>query len=71
MKYLYNKYDKFFNLEYIHVLNDLVNHALLKNRNYKIVHYDSRDIRGVDVALLYNPKFFTAETSRKLFVAGL
>ena len=50
------------------VLNDLVNHVLLKGRNYKIVHYDSRDIRGVDVALLYNPKYFTVETSRKLFV---
>jgi len=26
------------------------------------------DIRGVDVALLYNPKYFTVETSKKLFV---
>jgi predicted extracellular nuclease len=50
------------------VLNDLVNHPLLKNRNYKIVHYDSRDIRGVDVALIYNPKYFSVETSKKLFV---
>lgn len=50
------------------VLNDLVVHPLLKNRNYKIVHYDSKDIRGVDVALLYNPKYFTVETSKKLFV---
>src|SRR4051794_25335545 len=50
------------------VLNDLVNHPLLKNRSYKIVHYDSKDIRGVDVALLYNPKYFTVETSKKLFV---
>ena len=50
------------------VLNDLVNHPLLKNRNYKIVHYDSRDIRGIDVALIYNPKYFSVETSKKLFV---
>lgn len=50
------------------VLNDLVNHSLLKKRNYKIVHYDSRDIRGIDVGLLYNPKYFTVEQSRNLFV---
>ena len=50
------------------VLNDLIHHPLLKNRNYGVVHYDSRDIRGVDVALLYNPKYFTVLNSRKLFV---
>lgn len=50
------------------VLNDLVHHPLLVKRNYKIVHYDSRDARGVDVGLLYNPKYFTVETSNKLFV---
>jgi hypothetical protein len=41
------------------VLNDLIHHPLLKDRNYGIEHYDSRDIRRVDVALLYNPKYFT------------
>lgn len=50
------------------VLNDLVHHPLLINRNYNIVHYDSRDLRGVDVALLYNPKYFTVLASKKLFV---
>src|SRR3954468_9059510 len=50
------------------VLNDLVRHPLLKNRNYKIVHYDSKDIRGVDVGFLYNPKYFLVEGSKKLFV---
>jgi hypothetical protein len=50
------------------VLNDLAHHSLLKNRNYKIVHYDSKDIRGVDVGFLYNPKYFTVEASKKLFV---
>jgi hypothetical protein len=50
------------------VLHDLVHHPLLEKRNYAIVHYDSRDIRGVDVALLYNPKYFTVLDSRKLFV---
>ena len=50
------------------VLNDLVHHPLLSKRNYKIVHYDSRDARGVDVAFLYNPKYFRVLDSRKLFV---
>ena len=50
------------------VLTDLVNHSLLKARGYKIVHYDSRDARGVDVGLLYNPRYFTVTESDKLFV---
>ncbi len=50
------------------VLSDLVHHPLLKSRNYQIVHYNSPDIRGVDVALLYNPKYFTVISSDHLFV---
>jgi len=50
------------------VLADLVRHPLIAKRNYKIVHYDSRDARGVDVGLLYNPKYFNVEASNKLFV---
>lgn len=50
------------------VLNDLVHNDRIKNRNYHFVHYDSRDLRGVDVGLLYNPKYFTVLDSRKLYV---
>lgn len=50
------------------VLRDLTRHPLLAKRKYEIVHYDSRDIRGVDVGLLYNPKYFKVENSDKLFV---
>lgn len=50
------------------VLNDLIHHPLLASRGYKIVHYDSRDFRGVDVAFLYNPKYFKVLVSHKLFV---
>ncbi len=50
------------------VLNDLVHNARIKDRNYQIVHYDSRDFRGIDVAFLYNPKYFKVIDSRKLFV---
>lgn len=50
------------------VLHDLVNDPLIQNRQYRVVHYDSRDLRGVDVALLYNPVYFQVEESKKLFV---
>jgi hypothetical protein len=50
------------------VLKDLANHALLKRNNFQFVHYDSKDARGVDVALFYNPKYFVPEQSDKLFV---
>ncbi|MFN8241244.1 MAG: endonuclease/exonuclease/phosphatase family protein, partial [Bacteroidales bacterium] len=45
------------------VLEDLVAHPLLKNSNYQIVHYDSPDLRGVDVALLYRPRYFRVTSS--------
>ena len=51
------------------VLADLVQHPLLKKRNYQIIHFDSKDARGIDVALLYHPKYFTPEKAEKLFVA--
>lgn len=51
------------------VLKDLIRQPLLASRHYQIVHYDSKDARGVDVALLYNPVYFTVESSNKLFVS--
>ncbi|HMO60856.1 MAG TPA: endonuclease/exonuclease/phosphatase [Ferruginibacter sp.] len=50
------------------VLQDLVNHTLLKKRKWKVVHYNSPDLRGVDVGFLYNPKYFTVLESRPYFV---
>ncbi len=46
------------------VLEDLVKMPKLKERNYKIVHYDSPDFRGIDVALLYQADKFTPVSSR-------
>jgi len=43
------------------VMEDLVNQALLKTRHLGIVHRDSPDRRGIDVGLLYNPKYFKVE----------
>lgn len=45
------------------VLEDLVKDPQIKDRNYKIVHYDSPDRRGVDVGLLYQPKYFEVTSS--------
>jgi hypothetical protein len=50
------------------VLNDLIHSKKLVNRKWKIVHYDSPDKRGVDVGLLYNPKYFSVLHSEPLFV---
>lgn len=41
------------------VLKDLAKQEALKSRNYKIIHFDSPDKRGIDVALFYNPSHFT------------
>ncbi|OEK09343.1 endonuclease [Flavivirga aquatica] len=41
------------------VLEDLVNTPSLVNKDYGIIHYDSPDVRGIDVALLYQKKLFT------------
>ncbi len=40
------------------VLEDLVKTPKLINLDYGIVHFDSPDKRGIDVALLYRKKFF-------------
>ena len=48
------------------VMNDLIHHPLLTDRNYKIVHYDSKDERGMDVGFIYNPKYFTVLDSKPL-----
>ena len=51
------------------VLNELIKETQLKKRNYQFVHYDSKDARGVDVGLLYNPTYFSVIASDKLFVS--
>jgi hypothetical protein len=50
------------------VLQDLVNDPKMKSRNYQIVHYDGPDFRGVDVAFLYQPKYFKLISSRSVTV---
>lgn len=48
------------------VLEDLVEQNRLKSRNYQIVHFDSPDKRGIDVGLLYQPKYFEVTSSRNI-----
>lgn len=40
------------------VLEDLVANDALKDKDYNIIHYNSPDLRGIDVALLYQPNYF-------------
>ncbi|AXT18458.1 endonuclease [Flavobacteriaceae bacterium AU392] len=40
------------------VVEDLINSKFLKDKNYDLVHYDSSDERGIDVALIYDTTRF-------------
>ncbi|MBN3035804.1 MAG: endonuclease/exonuclease/phosphatase family protein [Bacteroidales bacterium] len=46
------------------VLEDLVKEPVIRDRNYRIAHFDSPDRRGIDVALLYQPEYFTLTNAR-------
>ena len=45
------------------VINDLIKSPFLKDHDYDLVHYDSPDERGIDVALIYNNKNFKVSHS--------
>lgn len=45
------------------VVQDLVNSPKLKKRNYKIVHIEGPDKRGVDPSFIYNPSYFKVTKS--------
>lgn len=40
------------------VLHDLINDPQLRDKDYDIIHFDSPDMRSIDVALLYQKKAF-------------
>lgn len=46
------------------VLEDLIRNHQLRDAGYAIVHHESPDERGIDVALLYRTKFFTVITDK-------
>ena len=47
------------------VLEQLVAHPKVRPYGYEIVHFDSPDSRGIDVALLYRKLFFLPRTLKK------
>ncbi len=50
------------------VLNQLVKHFMLHNKQFHFIHFDSRDARGIDVGLLYQPDFFHPYIAQSLQV---
>jgi len=48
------------------VLNDLVMSDKLRAGNYSIIHYDSPDERGIDVAMIYRADEFTVTDSKAI-----
>lgn len=44
------------------VLEDLIRQSKLVDKDYGIIHFDSPDKRGIDVALLYRKKYFQPTT---------
>jgi len=56
----------FCEVENFSVLYGLTNYTALKNFGYKIIHYDSPDPRGIDVALLYRPDKFRVLFSKPI-----
>lgn len=53
-------------VENIKVLEDLANSSALKKGDYGIVHYDSKDERGIDVALLFSKSEFKLIDSKPI-----
>lgn len=50
------------------VLEDLIQQEVLKENAYAIVHFESPDARGIDVALLYKKAMFKEESADKMIV---
>ena len=48
------------------VIEDIIKQKKLSKSNYQIIHSESPDVRGIDVALIYNPEYFKV-TSRKIY----
>ena len=46
-----------------HVLEDVLKEETIRKRGYRILHVEGPDRRGVECAMLYNPRFFKLEDS--------
>jgi hypothetical protein len=49
------------------VMRDLAAQPEIKARNYQFIHFESPDSRSIDVAMMYNPKYFTVLKAEALF----
>lgn len=50
-------------VENSHAMDDLISQPKMQERGLKYVHIEGPDQRGIDCALLYNPKFFNVRNS--------
>ncbi|AEA45878.1 hypothetical protein [Fluviicola taffensis] len=50
------------------VVEDLIKTGALAQRDYKIVHYNSEDRRGMDCAFVYDSKFIQSELETRLII---
>ena len=48
------------------VLRDLLRSSPLKTSDYRVLHFESPDVRGIDVALLYRPAAFRLLEGRRV-----
>ena len=55
-------------IENDHVLNDLVQQAEIKNRQYKYCWFPTPDVRGISIAMLYSPKYFSVLEAHSVHV---
>ncbi len=46
------------------VLDDLVSQPALAATGYEVIHYEGPDVRGIDCALLYNPRIYQVKSSK-------
>jgi len=56
-------------IENASVLKDLVAHKNLKEAGYSFLHKDSPDARGIDVAMLYQPKYYKPLETNFIYVS--
>jgi predicted extracellular nuclease len=50
------------------VVEDLINEKSLSKKNYQVVHYESPDIRGIDVAMIFDADLFDLISSESIEV---
>ena len=55
-------------VENLNTVKDLVANSLLKKANYKIIHKDSPDERGIDVTMLYQREYYTPLENSFIYV---